>query len=118
MLKKVKLFSLQKLDSLDQINKVSNKFSSINFSKNLDQNGSFTDTAALIVNMNLIITADTAISHLAGALGVKVWTVLKKKPDWRWMLEREDTPWYPSMRLFRQNETRDWSGVFPKLDRS
>ena len=83
--------------------------------KNLDQNGSFTDTAALIVNMNLIITADTAISHLAGALGVKVWTVLKKKPDWRWMLDREDTPWYSSMRLFRQNETRDWSGVFSQV---
>ena len=52
---------------------------------------------------------------MAGALGEKVWTLLPYIPDWRWMLEREDTPWYPSMRLFRQSELGDWSGVFAQV---
>ena len=72
----------------------------------------FVDTAAVMANCNLIITSDTAIAHLAGALGCPTWVVLKKVPDWRWMLERNDSPWYPNMKLFRQKKHNDWVEVF------
>ena len=66
-------------------------------------------------NLDLVITVDTAVAHLAGALGVPVWVALPLVPDWRWLLEREDSPWYPSMRLFRQSAWGDWPGVFERL---
>ncbi len=69
----------------------------------------FADTAALIDNLDLIITADTAMAHLAGAMGKKVWVLLPLLPDWRWMLHRTDSPWYPTMRLFRQTVAGDWT---------
>jgi hypothetical protein len=62
-----------------------------------------------------VLTSDTAIAHLAGALGVPVWVALSFVPDWRWQLERSDSPWYPSMRLFRQNKSGDWAGVFARM---
>jgi tetratricopeptide (TPR) repeat protein len=68
----------------------------------------FSDTAAFITNLDLIISVDTAVAHLAGALGKPVWTLLPYAADWRWMLNRKDSPWYPSMRLFRQNSPGDW----------
>jgi tetratricopeptide (TPR) repeat protein len=71
----------------------------------------FSDTAALIVALDLVITADTVVAHLAGALGRPVWTLLPFIPDWRWGLERDDTPWYPAMRLFRQTRAGDWDSV-------
>jgi hypothetical protein len=71
----------------------------------------FSDTAALVECMDLIITVDTAVAHLAGAMGKPVWILLPYNPDWRWMLERDDTPWYPSARLFRQRAAGDWHGV-------
>jgi ADP-heptose:LPS heptosyltransferase len=69
----------------------------------------FTDTAALMSCLDLIITVDTSVAHLAGAMGRPVWVLLKTVPDWRWMLERGDCPWYPTARLFRQEKFRDWS---------
>lgn len=72
----------------------------------------FADTAAVMDQMDLIISVDTSIAHLAGALARPVWTLLPFVPDWRWMLERGDTPWYPTMRLFRQQTPGDWPGVF------
>ena len=72
----------------------------------------FIDTAAVITNCDLIITSDTAIAHLAGALGCCTWVILKKVPDWRWMLERSDSPWYPNMKLYRQKEYDNWEDVF------
>jgi len=72
----------------------------------------FTDTAAVIANLDLVVTSDTSIAHLAGALGRPTWLALKRVPDWRWMREREDTPWYPTMRLFRQKTAGDWRSVF------
>lgn len=74
-----------------------------------DDLGDFADTAALISGLDLVITVDTVIAHLAGALGRPVWVLLKQTPDWRWLLDREDSPWYPTMRLFRQQRPGDWS---------
>jgi len=71
----------------------------------------FHDTAAIIACLDLVITPDTAIAHLAGALAKPVWLMLKAVPDWRWLLERQDTPWYPSMRLYRQSRPCDWNSV-------
>jgi tetratricopeptide (TPR) repeat protein len=75
----------------------------------------FIDTAALMQNLDLIISCDTSIAHLAGALGRPVWVILKDVPDWRWLLDREDSPWYPAMRLFRQKQRGDWDEVFERV---
>ena len=72
----------------------------------------FLDTAAAMMCCDLVVTSDTAVAHLAGALGVKTWVAVKHVPDWRWFLDRSDSPWYPSMRLFRQHRHGDWNGVF------
>ena len=77
--------------------------------------GDFADTAAAITNMDLVISVDTAVAHLAGALGTMVWTLLPFNSDWRWMLGRDDSPWYPSMRLFRQEKREDWEGVIERV---
>jgi hypothetical protein len=73
--------------------------------------GDFADTAALIAEMDLIITVDTAVAHLAGALGKAVWIMLPYVPDFRWLIERSDSPWYPTARLFRQSGSGDWRSV-------
>ena len=65
-----------------------------------------------MINCDLIISSDTSITHLAGALGCPVWVPLKKIPEWRWMLDRNDSPWYPNMRLYRQKERDNWEEVF------
>jgi tetratricopeptide (TPR) repeat protein len=77
--------------------------------------GDFCDTAALISQLDLVISVDTSIAHLAGALGKPVWILLTHAPDWRWLLDRDDSPWYPSARLFRQRETREWGSVTTRL---
>ena len=77
--------------------------------------GDFADTAAAIAQLDLVIAVDTAVAHLAGALGKPVWILLAFSPDWRWLLEREDTPWYPTARLFRQPQRGDWEGVFERV---
>jgi tetratricopeptide (TPR) repeat protein len=76
------------------------------------------DTAAAIAQLDLVITVDTSIAHLAGALGKPVWVLLTYLPDWRWMLHREDTPWYPTMRLFRQTQPDDWQGVLDRVSQA
>lgn len=76
---------------------------------------SFEDTAAIITNLDLLITCDTVFAHLAGALGVPVWIALSVATDWRWLLGRDDSPWYPSARLFRQTRLDDWSEVFVRI---
>jgi hypothetical protein len=81
----------------------------------VDVDASFCDTAAVIMNLDLVITSDTAMAHLVGALGVPVWLALNFSPDWRWLLEREDSPWYPTMRLFRQTQLGDWPSVFERM---
>jgi len=73
------------------------------------------ETAAILKGLHLVITADTALAHLAGALGVPVWVVLQSVPDWRWLTGRSDSPWYPSMRLFRQRTPGDWTELFERV---
>ncbi|HEY0182647.1 MAG TPA: glycosyltransferase family 9 protein, partial [Rhodopila sp.] len=75
----------------------------------------FLDTAAVMASLDLVVTSDTSIAHLAGALGRPVWVALRRVPDWRWMLDRADSPWYPTMRLFRQNTDGDWAPVFAAM---
>ncbi|HEY2414714.1 MAG TPA: tetratricopeptide repeat-containing glycosyltransferase family protein [Pirellulaceae bacterium] len=89
----------------------------IDFGDELDgAHGAFMDSAAIMANLDLVITSDTSIAHLAGALGVAVWVVLPHVPEWRWLLDRSDSPWYPTMRLFRQKKAGDWKGVFEELE--
>jgi Tfp pilus assembly protein PilF len=78
-------------------------------------NGAFMDTAAIFNQLDLIITSDTSVAHLAGALGRPVWLLLSVVPDWRWLLDRDDTPWYRSMRLFRQRTQGDWNEVVDRI---
>jgi tetratricopeptide (TPR) repeat protein len=75
----------------------------------------FVDTAAVISNLDLVISTDTSIAHLAGALGCPVWTPLRKVPDWRWTLDAPNTPWYPTMQLFRQGRRNEWEPVFLEI---
>jgi tetratricopeptide (TPR) repeat protein len=77
--------------------------------------GDFADTAALLAELDLVVSVDTAVVHLAGAMGRPVWTLLAFVPDWRWGLEREGTPWYPTMRLFRQPALGDWDSVLGRV---
>ncbi len=76
------------------------------------------ETAAAIAQLDLVITVDTSVAHLAGALGKPVWTLLSFLPDWRWMRQREDTPWYPTMRLFRQEKLDNWVGVMERVEQA
>jgi len=76
---------------------------------------SFSETAALIANVDLVVSVDTAIAHLAGAMGKPVWILLPFNPDWRWLLDRSDSPWYPTARLYRQTKIGDWDSVMSLL---
>jgi hypothetical protein len=75
----------------------------------------FAETAALIGCLDLVIAVDTSTAHLAGALGCPTWILLPHTPDWRWLLGRDDSPWYPTMRLFRQTETREYASVVERV---
>ncbi len=68
-----------------------------------------------MMSLDLVIACDTAIAHLAGALGRPIWLLLSHNPDWRWLTERKDSPWYPTARLFRQTQPGDWAGVIAKV---
>jgi predicted O-linked N-acetylglucosamine transferase (SPINDLY family) len=112
----VRLISLQKGLGTEQLGQVHGRFPVIDLGVGMDETaGAFMDTAAVMKQLDLIITSDTSIAHLAGALGVPVWLALSLVPDWRWLLQREDSPWYPSMRLFRQSTWGDWPEVFARI---
>jgi hypothetical protein len=113
---KVKLFSLQKNEGTEQLNVLPKGMVIESFGEQVDSEGAFLDTAAIMKNLDLIITSDTAVAHLAGALGCRVWLALKWVPDWRWMLDTNSSSWYPSMRLFRQKKADDWKGVFDEIE--
>ncbi|HYV39536.1 MAG TPA: tetratricopeptide repeat protein [Gemmataceae bacterium] len=110
----VQLISLQKGFGIEQL--AANPFPVRDLGNQLDEkSGAFMDTAAIMKNLDLVISSDTAIAHLAGALGVPVWVALPFVPDWRWLLDREDSPWYPTMRLFRQISPGQWENVFQRM---
>ena len=112
----VTLYSLQKGPGREQLATWGERLSIADLGVTLDEgSGAFVDTAAVMMNLDLVITSDTAIAHLAGALGVPVWVALSWVPDWRFLLDREEMPWYPTMRLFRQKQFGDWPGVFAKI---
>ena len=113
----VRLISLQKEAGIDQLARNAESFEIITLGGELDAEGAFVDTAAVIRNLDLVVTSDTALAHLAGALGAAVWMPLPIVPDWRWLLARDDSPWYPTMRLFRQSTAGDWHEVFDELPR-
>ena len=75
----------------------------------------FTDTAALCDFMDIVISVDTSVAHLAGALGKTTWVLLPYAPDWRWLLDREDSPWYPSIKIYRQPSHGDWDSVMKRI---
>ena len=81
----------------------------------LDKHAAFMDTAAILASLDLVVTCDTAIAHLAGAMGRRVWLALSTAPDWRWTLKGDSTPWYPTMRFFRQQVAGDWGEVFTRI---
>ncbi len=107
----VKLFSLQKEDAAKQIDQFEN-----NEIENLAHHiKDFSDTAGAIENLDLVISVDTAVLHLAGAMGKPAWALLPFAPDWRWLLDRDDSPWYPTLKLFRQKKYADWKNVFKEV---
>jgi len=112
----VRLFSLQRFDGIEQLRTVDFASCICVPDPALDSGeDAFADTAALMMQLDLIVSSDTSIAHLAGALGRPVWVALKFAPDWRWLLGRANSPWYPSMRLFRQPAPRQWGPVFADM---
>jgi tetratricopeptide (TPR) repeat protein len=111
----VRLFTLQKQADRDELATIRSRVPIVEFGDLDAAGGAFVDTAAMIMNLDLVITSDTSIAHLAGGLGTPVWVALPFAPDWRWLLDRSDSPWYPTMRLFRQKLPGDWKGVFREI---
>ena len=114
----VRLISLQKRDGTDQLAKLAGRFPVAELGHG-DTDGEdrrdFLDTAAVISQLDLVIAPETSVAHLAGSLGVRVWVALPFVSDWRWLLDRKDSPWYPTMRLFRQAKPGEWEGVFQEM---
>ncbi|HMK49340.1 MAG TPA: glycosyltransferase family 9 protein, partial [Thermodesulfovibrionales bacterium] len=108
----ITFFSLQKGAAARQAGTLSEDLKILDYT---DKINDFSDTAALVQNLDLVITVDTAVAHLAGALGKPVWILLPFVSDWRWMRDREDSPWYPTMRLFRQRSSGDWESVMSRV---
>jgi tetratricopeptide (TPR) repeat protein len=108
----ITFYSLQKGEASQQAKNPPKGMKLVDYTEEIHD---FSDTAACIRNLDLIISVDTAVAHLAGAVGRPVWTLLPFNPDWRWMLHREDSPWYPTMRLFRQPSFGDWGSVMARV---
>ena len=110
------LISLQTGPGNEQIRDMAGRFPIIDLSDRIDrETGPFLDTAAIMKSLDLVIGCDSSIVHLAGALGVPVWVAHAFVSDARWMLGRDDSPWYPTARLFRQTSQGDWQGVFSRM---
>jgi ADP-heptose:LPS heptosyltransferase len=111
-IERLRLYSLQKGDASRQLAKAPRDLHVTDLSEMIR---SFLDTAAAAQNLDLIISVDTSVVHVAGAMGRPVWTLLPFGADWRWLTERSDSPWYPTMRLFRQPRLGDWQSVFEEV---
>ena len=108
----IQLYGLQKGEPAQQVKTLPDRIEFTNLGNDFKD---FSDTAGAIENLDLVISVDTAVAHLAGAMGKPVWVLLPFAPDWRWLMQREDSPWYPTMRLFRQTSAGNWDGVFKRL---
>jgi hypothetical protein len=114
----VRLISLQKGPGTEQLQNLPRGMAVESLGTEFDSGSdAFLDTAAVIELLDLVITSDTAVAHLAGAMGKRTWLLLQKVPDWRWFLDRSESPWYPTMRLFRQPARGDWPAVFNAVKR-
>jgi hypothetical protein len=114
----VRLISLQRGDGTDQLRKLAGRFSVAELNgdiQGLEADLDFLDTAAVMSQLDLVVTPETAVAHLAGSLGVEVWVALSHVGDWRWQLDQDASPWYPTMRLFRQPRPGDWEDVFQRM---
>jgi tetratricopeptide (TPR) repeat protein len=109
---RVSFFSLQKGSGVDQLKDPPAGLALRDYTSDLHD---FTDTAALLENLDLLITVDTSVAHVAGALGRPVWVLVGIAPDWRWLERRDDSPWYPTLRLFRQQKRLDWTKPIEKI---
>lgn len=110
--KGVTFYSLQKGEAANEIQHAPAALKLVDWTSELTD---FSETAALVSQLDLVISVDTSMVHLAGALGKPIWVLLPVLPDFRWLLEREDSPWYPTMRLFRQKTVGDWDGVMQRV---
>jgi len=109
-------FSLQKGEGSEDLHLLPSRYEVLDLGACLDNGGdAFVETAAAMYHLDLVISSDTAIPHLAGALGIPVWVILAHTPEWRWMFDRDDSPWYPTMKLFRQRASGDWKGVIKSV---
>jgi hypothetical protein len=106
----VTLISLQTMVGVEQIEAFA-QTTPLRVLEDLDKDGAFVDRAAILSHLDLLVTSDTSLAHLAGAMGRPVWILLSTGSDWRWLMDRTDSPWYPSMRLFRQKQLGDWPAV-------
>jgi tetratricopeptide (TPR) repeat protein len=112
----VRLISLQKGVGIEQLDYLPEGMIVETLGEDFDAGpDAFVDTAAAMAHLDLIVTCDTSVAHLAGAFGVPVWVALKRVAEWRWLRDREDSPWYPTMRLFRQRERGDWRELFVRM---
>jgi tetratricopeptide (TPR) repeat protein len=112
----VRLISLQKNVGIEQLSQLPAGMTVETLGADFDtRGGAFLDTSAVMMNLDLVITSDTAVAHLAGALGRPAWVALKAVPEWRWGLAGDRSPWYPTMRLFRQTEADNWTSVFAAM---
>jgi tetratricopeptide (TPR) repeat protein len=112
----MKLVSLQKKHGLDQLEHLPPGMAVHTLGPDFDEGpDAFVDTAAVLASLDLVVTSDTALAHLAGTLGRPTWIALRRVPEWRWGVERDDSPWYPSVRLFRQRNEGEWAPVFAEI---
>ena len=108
----IQWYGLQKGPGAEEIHQIESKFMIDILGEEFED---FGDTAAVVENLDLLISVDTAVVHLAGAMGKTVWTLLPFAPDWRWQRNTADSPWYPTMRLYRQPARGDWNSVFENV---
>jgi tetratricopeptide (TPR) repeat protein len=112
----VRLISLQRGPGAEQLGALRGRFAVADLGEGMDPGlATMRDLPAVVANLDLVIAADTVVVHLAGAMGVRVWIALSSFSDYRWLLDREDSPWYPTARLFRQARLDDWGGVFDRM---
>ncbi len=111
----VQLVNLQLGLGSEQIEVLKERVPLLDLGPEFDADGAFLDTAAVMMSLDLVVSADTSIAHLAGALARPVWVALPLGSDWRWLRDRDDSPWYPTARLFRQEQAGDWGDVFARM---